>query len=178
MTSSNGNIFRVTGPLCGEFTGPGEIPTQRPVTRSFDVFFDLRLYKRLSKQSWGWWFETLSHPLWRHRNVWPDTQEDVMIWRHFPHYWPFVRGIHRSPKDFPTKANDAELSCLLLCASKQTVDQRVKLSVSWDAMVSMWRLCNNKESIMVNRQVRVACHAIFTMPVRYRISFHIFFYKI
>ena len=27
MTSSNGNIFRVTGPLCGEFTGPGELPT-------------------------------------------------------------------------------------------------------------------------------------------------------
>ena len=50
MTSSNGNIFRVTGPLCGEFTGPGEFPTQRPVTWSFDVFFDLRLNKRLSKQ--------------------------------------------------------------------------------------------------------------------------------
>ena len=43
MTSSNGNIFRVTGPLCGEFTGPGEFPTQSPLTRSFDVFFDLRL---------------------------------------------------------------------------------------------------------------------------------------
>ena len=68
MTSSNGNIFRVTGPLCGEFTGPGEFPTQRPATRSFDVYFDLRLNKRLSKQPWGWWFETLSWSLWRHRN--------------------------------------------------------------------------------------------------------------
>ena len=48
---------------------PGEFPAQRPVTRSFDVFFDLRLNKRLSKQSWGWWFETLSRPLWRHRNA-------------------------------------------------------------------------------------------------------------
>ena len=49
MTSSNGNIFRVTGHLCGEFTGfRGEFPTQRPVTRSLDVFFDLRLNKRLS----------------------------------------------------------------------------------------------------------------------------------
>ena len=47
---------------------PGEFPAQRPVTRSFDVFFDLRLNKRLSKQSWGWWFETLSRPLWRHYN--------------------------------------------------------------------------------------------------------------
>ena len=41
MTSSNGNIFRVTGPLCGEFTGPRWIPTQRPVTRNFDVFLYL-----------------------------------------------------------------------------------------------------------------------------------------
>ena len=69
MTSSNGNIFRVTGLLCGEFTGPGEFPTQRPVTRSFDVFFDLRLNKRLSKQPWGWWFETPSWSLWRQCNV-------------------------------------------------------------------------------------------------------------
>ena len=68
MTSSNGNIFCVTGPLCGEFTGPGEFPAQRPVTRSFDVFFDLRLNKRLSKQPWSWWFETPSWSLWRQRN--------------------------------------------------------------------------------------------------------------
>ena len=47
---------------------PGEFPTQRPVTRSFDDFFDLRLNKRLSKQLWGWWFERLSRSLWRHRN--------------------------------------------------------------------------------------------------------------
>ena len=46
----------------------GEFPEQRPVTRSFDVFFDLRLNKRLSKQSWNWWFETPSRPLWRHFN--------------------------------------------------------------------------------------------------------------
>ena len=38
VTSSNGNIFHVTGPLCGEFTGTGEFPSQRPVTRSFDFF--------------------------------------------------------------------------------------------------------------------------------------------
>ena len=43
--------------------------SQRPVVRSFDVFFDLRLNKRLSKQCWGWRFETLSRPLWRHCNV-------------------------------------------------------------------------------------------------------------
>ena len=46
----------------------GEFPAQRPVTRSFDVLFDLRPNKRLSKQLWGWWFETHSPPLWRHSN--------------------------------------------------------------------------------------------------------------
>ena len=69
MTSSNGNIFRVTGHLCGNSPVPGEFPAQRPVTRSFGVLFDLRLNKRLSKQSRGWWFETLSRPLWCHCNV-------------------------------------------------------------------------------------------------------------
>ena len=48
---------------------PGEFPTQRPVTRSCDIFFEMRLNKRLSKQSGGWWFETLSRPWWRHCNV-------------------------------------------------------------------------------------------------------------
>ena len=46
---------------------PGEFPSQRPVTRSF--VFDLRLNKRLSKQWRGWWFETLSRPLWRQCNI-------------------------------------------------------------------------------------------------------------
>ena len=46
----------------------GEFPLQRPVTRSFDLFFDLRPNKRLSKQSWGWWFEMPSRSFWRHCN--------------------------------------------------------------------------------------------------------------
>ena len=42
----------------GNLPATGEFPAQRPVTQSFDVFFDLRLNKRLSKQSRSWWFET------------------------------------------------------------------------------------------------------------------------
>ena len=57
MTSSNGNIFRVTE------------EKQRPVTRSFDVLFDLRLNKRLRKQSRCRWFETPSPSSWRHCNA-------------------------------------------------------------------------------------------------------------
>ena len=148
----------------------GEFPTQRPVTRGFDVFFDLRLNKRLSKQSWGWWFETPSCALWRHSNAvdiflhleplpsieidsstfahdwltaikdqrYTDVifllgsgtemkahkivlcaassffaslinanlqskviHDDVIKWKYFPRYWPFVWGIHRSPVNSP-----------------------------------------------------------------------------
>ena len=64
---------------------PGEFPAQRPVTQSFDVLFDLRLNKRLSKQSWGWWFETPSHPSWRHRNVLDTTPGSLRIKFQKPH---------------------------------------------------------------------------------------------
>ena len=63
----NGNIFRVTGPFWGKYT----------LTKASDaelyVFFDLRLNKRLSKQSRRRWFETPLRPLWRHCNIMVDT---------------------------------------------------------------------------------------------------------
>ena len=89
MTSSNGNIFRVTGPLYGEcswlrwipptklvvtgslcrgFTGLRSIPLTKAVTRSLDVSLFFAWNKRLSKQSWGWWFETPSRLSWRQFN--------------------------------------------------------------------------------------------------------------
>ena len=46
----------------------GEFPSQRPVTRSFDVFFDLRLNKQLRKQLSGWWIETPLRSFLRHCN--------------------------------------------------------------------------------------------------------------
>ena len=48
---------------------PDEFPAQRPMTRSFDVVFDMRLNEWLSKQPWDSWYETPSRPLWRHSNV-------------------------------------------------------------------------------------------------------------
>ena len=68
MTSSNGTFSVLLAISAGNSPVTGEFPAQRPVTRSFDVFFDLRLNKLLSKQSWGWWFETLLRPLWRQCN--------------------------------------------------------------------------------------------------------------
>ena len=69
---------------------PGEFPAQRPVTRIFGVFFDLRLNKRLRKQSWGCWFETLSRPLWRQRNVGAlfDIAKTKAVMAVFLAHWP------------------------------------------------------------------------------------------
>ena len=47
---------------------------QRPVTWSFDVFFDLCLNKQLSKQWWGWWFEMPSSSLLHHCNDLADLE--------------------------------------------------------------------------------------------------------
>ena len=61
-------IFSALLSICARnspFTG--EFPTQRPVPRNFDIFFDLRMYKRLNIR--GRWFETPSCPLWRQSNV-------------------------------------------------------------------------------------------------------------
>ena len=67
-------IFSALLAICaGHLPVAGEFSAQRPVTRSFDVIFDMRLTKRLGKQWWGGWFETLSYPLWRHCNVTQTT---------------------------------------------------------------------------------------------------------
>ena len=97
MTSSNGNIFRVTGPLWGESTVSDGFPSQRPVTRSFDVFFELSLHKWLSKQLRHRLFETPLRSFWRHCNIlhthlsglhhyhwqsWKQTQKLILSWTH------------------------------------------------------------------------------------------------
>ena len=108
MTSSNGNIFRVTGPLCWEFTGPGKFPAQRPVTGSFDVFFGLRPNKRLSNQPWGWWFETPSWSLWRHCNGFAEGNE-MHTWsrRYYPekysHNWCYHWFLRLNNSDIPCR---------------------------------------------------------------------------
>ena len=73
MTSSNGNVFRVTGPLCGEFTGLRWIPLTMASYAELWCFLSYVLNKRLCKQSWGWWFETPSRSFWR-------PCDEFMLW--------------------------------------------------------------------------------------------------
>ena len=66
-----------------------------------------------------WSFEKIPHPVVRWAKL--SNHDDVIKWKPFPRYWPFARGIHRSPVtgDFPAqRASDAELWCFLWSASE------------------------------------------------------------
>ena len=92
MTSSNGHISTVLALCEGNSPVKGEFPAQRSAMRSFDVFFHLRLNKRLSKQSWGWWSETPSRSLWRHFYELPWYWSSIygMTWSHHQKRWFIV----------------------------------------------------------------------------------------
>ena len=110
MTSSNGNIFRVTGHLCGEFTGPRWIPRTKASNAELWCFFFICVWIN------GWVNNRKPGDLRRYRvhydviimiitkNIACNTANtgkdrikfilryDVMTWQHFPCYWPFVFG--------------------------------------------------------------------------------------
>ena len=103
--------------LCaGNSPVTGEFPAQRPVTWMFGAFFDLHMNKRLSKQSWGWWFETPSRSLWRHCNILfrdvlyarliqlqfgydlcTNCKLDIFIWKEWNKYDHYHHFIHKRP---------------------------------------------------------------------------------
>ena len=86
-------------PLCGEFTCHRWIPLTKPVTLSFDIFFDLCMNKRLSIQSWQRLFETSSRSLWRHCNgllAYRVVATAVMIFSYIIRacYWICINVLH------------------------------------------------------------------------------------
>ena len=118
MTSSNENIFRVTGPLWGEPPVTGGYPSQRPVSWTFDVFFDLCLNKRLSKQSRSRWFERPSRPLRRHKC--------------FPR-----KGVKPLPRSMMTQFAEVSRTWMISCISQYSVRYR-----TWSLLIktrAYWR---------------------------------------
>ena len=64
-----------------------------------------------------------------------SADDDVIKWKHFPRYWSFVRGIHRSPVNSPHKGQwRGALMFFLWSASEQTVEQTIETPVIWDAI--------------------------------------------
>ena len=61
--------------------GNSPVPMNSPLKRQwrFDVCIGLCLNKRLSKQWWGWWFETPSRSIWRHCNVYNQQTSEMTL---------------------------------------------------------------------------------------------------
>ena len=108
MTSSIGNIFRVTGPLRGESIS----------------------HRWISSEGIPMLLTHLRH-------------NDVIKWKHFPLYWPFVWGIHRSPVISHHKGQwRGALMFSLICALNKQLSEH-----SWGwwfkmLSCSLWRHCN------------------------------------
>ena len=70
------------------------------------------------------------------------VHDDVIKWKHFPRYWPFLRGSHRSPMNFPHKGQwRRALMFSLICLNKRLSEQ------SWGWWFEtpsrpLWRHCN------------------------------------
>ena len=90
------SLFALLALCAGSSPVTGEFPSQRPVTRSFDVFFDLRLNKRLSKIWWGWWFETPWCSLWRNCNY---TKMQLLVLFDWLVSWDFLKWMPRDLTD-------------------------------------------------------------------------------
>ena len=119
---------------------PGEFPTQRPVTRGFDVFFDLRLNKRLSKQSWGWWLETLSCSLWRQSNEGNQMVADGFPLRITNVLWQFLASCQTNSRD----------------------------AVIWGAMRLIWGHCNGARLCFVMFRYAYMCRSL--LPIFFRVT--------
>ena len=81
---------------------------------SFDQALHLTLKSwTLVRGHWSWW----TWPTCRFRGLLGIGHDDVRKWKHFPRYWTYVRGIHRSPVNSPHRGQwRGTLMCSLVCA--------------------------------------------------------------
>ena len=144
MMSSNGNIFRVTDHLCGEFTSH---PTQRPVTWSFDVFCDLCLNKRLSKQPWGCdlrgyraYYDVIVIPWARYGSAFCDLGKCLQLEFRFNTYWHQIysylewQGVVRHSITNPQIAPDIHL--MVFC--EVTVRSTCVITAMYTIVYTTW----------------------------------------
>ena len=72
--------------------------------------------------------------------------DDVIKWKHFPFYWPFVRRIHRSPLDSPHKGQwRGALMLSLICAWTNILSQQPRRRRFETPSRSLWRHCSGME---------------------------------
>ena len=134
--------LRVTGLCVGNSPGPMNSPHKGPVTRKMFPFDDVIMSCFPDTESLLW----LPEYQWRKPEgcAYP-CDDDVIKWKHFPHYWPFVRGIHRSSVNSPQKGQwRGALMLSLICAWIN--GWVIKSWCCWFETQSrpLWRHCNGQ----------------------------------
>ena len=86
------------------------------------------------------------------------SHNDVIKWKHPPRYWPFVRGIHRSPVNSPHKGQWR--GAFMLSLNCAWINRWVKKSWGWwfeTLSRPLWRHCNALEEPWLgpNHKLRV-----------------------
>ena len=89
--------------------------------------------------------------------------DDVIKWKHFPRYWPFVRGIHRLPVNSPHKSQwRGALMFSLICALNK---RSSKQPWGWwfeTSSRSLWRHCKATFQFMVSTVAKDYIHSAIT----------------
>ena len=87
-------------------------------------------------------------------NINSVCHDNVIKWTHLPRYWPFVRGIHRSPVDSTHRGQwrgalmfsliCARTRCFLWFAPEQKVEETIETAVIYyDVTVVVWPIYVN-----------------------------------
>ena len=118
----------------------GELPSQRPVTRNFDVFFDVCLNKRLNKHLRRRWFETPSRAIWRHCN---GDKTKVTLWK-------FLFKLWRHESVIFGRYNFRRISITLLILYLEFTPHFPANNVAWDIVKILFKLWRH-ESIIFGR---------------------------
>ena len=124
----------------------GEFPAQRPVTRSFDIFFDLHLNQQLSKPLRRRWFETPSRSLWRHCNEHIQVAPIHDKWSGKP--WLVCMNIRYHNRYLLTQD-------MVLCSVRYTVWEKQFKNVFLSTAVNAQ--CHCKLDFVEYRQICVLC---------------------
>ena len=92
---------------------------------------------------------------------------DVIKWNYFPHYWPFVWGIHRSAVNSPHKGQwRGALMFSLICALNKRLS---KQSSGWwfeTPLRSLWRHCNGHSYPLCLFSVHLPINFVIISDVR------------
>ena len=122
--------------LCaGNSPVTGEFPTQRPVTWSFDVFFDLRLNKCLSKQSRGWWFEMHC------------AHDDVLVMR------------NRQPMKYSCLKHTNDMDLKHLCNWLTQYTRQSRLIIMWSVSSQMLTMDTTSQTAKTFRSMVIIHHS-------------------